>query len=53
MAARIAALAEGGQVLSSAETAGGAAGTHAISEPRSVALKGLSAEIDVVSVAWT
>jgi len=52
VAARIAALAEGGQVLASAETAAEAGGSCQTSEPRSVALKGVSAEVDVVSVAW-
>jgi class 3 adenylate cyclase len=52
VAARIAALAEGGQVLASAETATEADGSNPTSEPRSVALKGVTAEIEVVSVDW-
>ncbi|HYT77746.1 MAG TPA: adenylate/guanylate cyclase domain-containing protein, partial [Actinomycetota bacterium] len=52
VAARIAALADGGQVLASAETAAEAGTSYAMSEPRAVALKGVSAEVGVVSVAW-
>ncbi len=52
-AARIAALAEGGQVLTSAETAAEAGPSFATSGPRSVALKGISAEIEIVAVAWS
>jgi class 3 adenylate cyclase len=52
VAARIAALAEGGQVLTSAKTAAEAGPDHVTSGSRSVALKGLSAEIEVVSVIW-
>jgi len=53
VAARIAALAEGGQVLASAATAAEAAAQYPTSEPRRVALKGVSAEVDVVSIAWS
>jgi class 3 adenylate cyclase len=52
VAARIAALAEGGQVLASAETATEAAAPFATSEPRPVALKGVSAEVSVVAISW-
>jgi class 3 adenylate cyclase len=52
VAARIAALAEGGQVLASAETAAEAATPYATSEPRSVALKGVSTDVSVVSISW-
>ncbi len=52
VAARIAALADGGQVLASAETAAEAGTSHATSEARAVTLKGVSAEVGVVSVAW-
>lgn len=52
VAARIAALAEGGQVLASAETAAEAGASYATSDPRAVALKGVAAEVDVVSVVW-
>ena len=47
-AARIAALAEGGQILASRETAG----DRASSEPRSVVLKGIAQPMDVVSIEW-
>jgi len=53
VAARIAALAEGGQVLTSAETAAEAETTYTLSEPRPVSLKGVSSQVDVVSIAWT
>ncbi|HEY3208730.1 MAG TPA: adenylate/guanylate cyclase domain-containing protein [Actinomycetota bacterium] len=53
VAARIAALADGGQVLVSAETAAEAGGSYATSEPRAVALKGVSGEVEVVSVSWS
>jgi class 3 adenylate cyclase len=52
VAARIAALADGGQVLATAETAAEGGATHITSEPRAVALKGVSAEVGVVSIAW-
>jgi class 3 adenylate cyclase len=52
VAARIAALAVGGEVLASSETAAEAATPYAASEPRSVALKGVSAEVSVVSISW-
>lgn len=48
-ASRIAALAEGGEIVASAETA---AGRPEASPPRSVELKGLSAPIEVVSLDW-
>jgi class 3 adenylate cyclase len=50
VAARIAALAEGGQVLASAGTATEA--SYPTSEPRPLALKGVSAEVEIVSVTW-
>lgn len=49
-AARIAALAEGGEILASASTAEGSA--YGVSEPRTVTLKGISEPVDVVSVDW-
>lgn len=49
-AARIAALAEGGEILASAGTVD--ATRHAISEPRTVTLKGISEPVEVVSVEW-
>jgi class 3 adenylate cyclase len=53
VAARIAALAGGGDVVASAETAASAGGSIRTSQPRSVALKGVAAEVAVVSVDWT
>ncbi|MGH2703565.1 MAG: 4Fe-4S domain-containing protein [Actinomycetota bacterium] len=49
-AARIAALAEGGEILASVATVAGSG--QAVSEPRSVSLKGISEPIDVVAVQW-
>jgi class 3 adenylate cyclase len=51
VAARIAALALGGEIVASAATAA-LAGSPALAEPRAVSLKGVSGEVDVVSVAW-
>jgi class 3 adenylate cyclase len=51
-AARIGALAEGGEILASAQTARTGAVRFAVSEPRSVRLKGVSQPIDVVRVDW-
>ncbi len=48
-AARIAALAEGGEILASLETARDHPGA---STPRAVALKGISDSIEVVSIDW-
>ena len=48
-AARIAALAEGGEILASQETAGSYTGA---SEPRTVALKGISDPVEVVTIDW-
>lgn len=48
-AARIAALAEGGEILASKQTA---AGYPSVSEPRSVILKGISEPVEVVSINW-
>ncbi len=48
-AARIAALAEGGEILASRPTA---AGRPQVGEPRTVTLKGISEPIEVVQVAW-
>lgn len=48
-AARIAALAEGGEILASKQTA---AGYSAVSESRTVSLKGISEPIEIVSVQW-
>jgi len=49
-AARISALAEGGEILASRETA--ADSRFATSEPREVVLKGISDPVQVVSIAW-
>jgi class 3 adenylate cyclase len=53
VAARIAALAEGGQILASALTAREAGASYREAEVRSVALKGVSEEVEVVALAWT
>jgi class 3 adenylate cyclase len=52
IAARIAALARGGEILASAATAA-MAGGHTTTEPRVVSLKGVSGEVEVVSIART
>ena len=49
-AARIAALADGGEVLASKGTTAGS--RYLISEPRTVHLKGIAEPVAVVSVAW-
>jgi class 3 adenylate cyclase len=51
-AARIGAIAEGGEILASLETVEAAGSGWEVSEPREVALKGISAPAKVVSVAW-
>ena len=51
VAARIAALARGGEILASSETAA-MAGSQPTTEPRVVSLKGVSGDVEVVSVAW-
>jgi len=51
VAARIATLALGGEIVASAATAA-LAGSPALAEPRAVSLKGVSGEVDVVSVVW-
>ena len=51
VAARIAALAEGGQVLASASTAS-AAGAASGSDRRAVSLKGVSEPVEIVTLAW-
>jgi class 3 adenylate cyclase len=50
-AARIAALAEGGEILASLETARSAAGFK-FSEPRTVTLKGIAEPIETVLIDW-
>jgi class 3 adenylate cyclase len=49
-AARIAALAEGGQILASQETATG--GRYPATDLRSVTLKGISAPMEIVTIGW-
>jgi class 3 adenylate cyclase len=51
-AARIAALAEGGEILASRVTLPAGAVRFAASEPRSVSLKGISAPVEVVAIDW-
>jgi len=52
-AARVAALAEGGEILVTADTAAAAgAETFVLSEPRTVSLKGISRPMEVVAVGW-
>jgi class 3 adenylate cyclase len=50
-AARIAALANGGEILASKATVGSGS-PYPTSEPRSVALKGISEPIEIVSIDW-
>ena len=49
-AARIAALAEGGQILASQETATG--GRYPAGDARTVTLKGISAPMEIVTIGW-
>ena len=51
-AARISALAEGGEVVASLETVAERKSRFPVSEPRRVNLKGIEAPIEVVSVDW-
>jgi class 3 adenylate cyclase len=51
-AARIGALATGGEILISASSVDGASVPFGLSEPRTVTLKGISEPVDVVSVDW-
>jgi class 3 adenylate cyclase len=51
-AARIAAIAEGGEILSSQATLAGDAVRYSISEPRLVSLKGISEPVPVVAIEW-
>jgi class 3 adenylate cyclase len=51
-AARIGAQAEGDEILASRETAEAAKSDYALSEPRSVTLKGIPEPVEVVAVAW-
>jgi class 3 adenylate cyclase len=51
-AARIAALAEGGEILASEETLAAADGTGQVGQPREVTLKGFPEPVQVASVDW-
>lgn len=51
LAARVAALASGGEILATAETLA-EAGDVAASEPREASVKGVSVPVSVASVAW-
>ena len=51
MAARIAALASGGEILASAATAA-LADSHTATDSRVVSLKGVSGEVEVISIPW-
>jgi class 3 adenylate cyclase len=51
-AARIGALAEGGQILASRSTLDGVALPHPVGAPQSVRLKGLTDPVEVVAVEW-
>ena len=51
-AARIGALAEGDEILVSSATAEAAGGSVAVSDPRTVSLKGLFEPVEVVAVQW-
>ena len=49
-AARIAAIAEGGQILASRETSAGS--RYPTGEPRLVTLKGITEPMEVVEIVW-
>jgi class 3 adenylate cyclase len=52
-AARVAALAEGSEILATADTAATVGdGAFVLSEPRTVSLKGIPQPLEVVAVAW-
>ena len=51
VAARIGALAQGGEILVSRESLDGGS-RFALSEPRAEALKGFDGEVELVAVAW-
>jgi class 3 adenylate cyclase len=52
-AARVAALAEGGEILVTSDTAAAAEGEgFALSQPRNVSLKGIPGTIEVVAIEW-
>jgi class 3 adenylate cyclase len=49
-AARIAAIAEGGQILASRDTAAGS--RYPVGEPRTVTLKGITQPMEIVEILW-
>jgi len=51
-AARVGAIAEGGEVVASRETLEAAGGLYTASDPRTVELKGISEPVEVLSVSW-
>jgi class 3 adenylate cyclase len=51
-AARVGALADGDEILASAETAS-LAGTRPVTGARSVTLKGFAEPVEVVSIQWS
>jgi class 3 adenylate cyclase len=51
-AARIAALAEAGEIVASRDTVESAPSGITLSAPRSATLKGLSEQIEVVTLGW-
>ncbi len=53
VAARIAALAGGGEVLASASTATEAGAAYPVTRRREVMLKGVSEPVEVVALSWT
>jgi class 3 adenylate cyclase len=52
-AARIGALAQGGEIVVSRETLADAASRHACSEPREVSLRGASQPVEIVTIDWS
>jgi class 3 adenylate cyclase len=52
VAARIGAIADGGEIIASRETAAAAGAGHRASLPRAVTLKGFSQPVEVVTIAW-
>ena len=52
-AARVGALAEGGEILSTSSTLEGHEERFVVSAPRSVSLKGLTEPVEVVTIDWT
>ncbi len=52
MAARIGAVAEGGEVLASEAALDGKAARFPVSDARTVTLKGISQPVDVRSIDW-